>query len=129
MGGNYPNLLTSNSTEHRGKVLVDLFENSVNTPIGRAVEAFFARIGRQIRLNVNLLKTTWMDLAVGDGSMNRFFAISLGYLLAGFLVAVYMNLLSVGNVQSAGRAIRTAVRQQLVVLKVNIIQLLYTAPC
>jgi hypothetical protein len=38
------------------------------------------------------------------------------------LLAMYLNILTVGNVKSAGRAVRSAVRQQLLVLKVCVFQ-------
>lgn len=63
-------------------------------------------------------KATWIELATKDGPLNRFFAVVLGYLIVALLVALYLNVLNVGNVRNAGRAIRNAIRQQLIVLKV-----------
>ena len=82
-------------------------------------EPYFARLGKHVRLNASFTKASWAELANGDGTANRFFAIGLGYFVVGLVVALYLNLLNVGNVQSAGRAIRTAIRQQLIVTKVR----------
>lgn len=62
---------------------------------------------------------TWIELANGDGVINRIFAVVLGYTVVGLFVALYLNILNVGSVQSAGRAVRSAIRQQLIVVKVS----------
>lgn len=51
------------------------------------------------------------------------FAVALGYVVVMILVSIYLNLLTVGNMKTAGRAVRTAVREQLLVLKVCILEL------
>jgi len=58
-------------------------------------------------------------MAFGDGPAERTFAILLGYVVVGLVLAIYLNLFTVGNARSAGRAVRSAVRQQLLVLKVR----------
>ena len=65
------------------------------------------------------MKEAWIELANGDESVNRFFATILGYSIAALVVTIYLNVLSVGSVQNAGRAVRIAIKQQLVVLKVT----------
>ncbi len=60
-------------------------------------------------------------MALGDGTGERFFAIALGYAVIGLLVAFYLNIFTVGSVKSAGRAVRSAVRQQLLVVKVSLL--------
>lgn len=58
-------------------------------------------------------------MALGDGTGERIFAIALGYAVIGLLIAFYLNVFTVGTVKSAGRAVRSAVRQQLLVVKVS----------
>jgi len=58
-------------------------------------------------------------MALGDGTGERIFAIALGYAVIGLLIAFYLNVFTVGTVKSAGRAVRSAVRQQLLVVKVG----------
>lgn len=93
-------------------------DHVTNSPVGRFLEPYFIRLGAWVRLNVVAVKATWIELATKDGSLNRFFAVVLGYLIVALLVALYLNVLNVGNVRNAGRAIRNAIRQQLIVLKV-----------
>ncbi|KAF7309457.1 RING-CH-type domain-containing protein [Mycena indigotica] len=83
-----------------------------------AVEPYFAVLGKEVRVNALHLGEGWTQLALGYGAKDRIFAIFLGYLVLIFLVALYLNLLTVGNMKSAGRAVRTAVREQLLVVKV-----------
>ena len=87
-------------------------------PLGQFLEPYFVILGRSVRSHVATARTIWIDLATKDGTMNRFFAVVFGYLIVAFLVALYLNVLNVGNVRNAGRAIRNAIRQQLIVLKV-----------
>lgn len=65
-------------------------------------------------------QATWTRLALGQGPSERAFAVILGYAVVGLLLSLYLNLLTVGNAKTAGRAVRSAVRQQLLVLKVRI---------
>ncbi|KAK2465700.1 hypothetical protein APHAL10511_002244 [Amanita phalloides] len=81
-------------------------------------EPYFAILGKEVRLGVERLKDSWLRLALGHGPMERLFAVSLGYLIFGLAVAGYLNILTVGTARSAGRAVRSAVRQQLLVIKV-----------
>ncbi|KLO17994.1 hypothetical protein SCHPADRAFT_925510 [Schizopora paradoxa] len=96
------------------------FDKAAETPLGQILEPHFAELGRHVREHSVALKASWIELSYGDGSIHRVFAIALGYLVVGFIVALYLNILNVGNVQSAGRAIRSAIRQQLIVIKVAI---------
>ena len=61
-------------------------------------------------------------MAVGNGTSSRLFAISVGYAIDALLLAIYLNVLPVGSVRSASRAIRNAVRQQLLVVKVRLFE-------
>lgn len=88
----------------------------------RLAERYFAILGEQVRLNFDRLQATWIRLALGFGTVDRIFAVVLGYAVVGLLLALYLNILTVGNVKSAGRAARSAVRQQLLVLKVYTFQ-------
>ena len=84
-------------------------------------EPYFAPLGRTIRLLGSDLRRHWVRLALGNGTAEKMFAIFLGYLVDAILLAVYLNLLNVGSMKSAGRAIRNAVRQQLLVVKVRVL--------
>jgi len=57
-------------------------------------------------------------MSLGRGPVEKAFAIVHGYLLIGISLAVYMNILTVGTIKTAEKALRTAVRQQLLVVKV-----------
>jgi E3 ubiquitin-protein ligase MARCH6 len=90
----------------------------IDSPFIRSAEPHFAAIGKEVRLTAVRLKTTWIRLALGDGTTEKIFAVILGYAVVALLLAMYLNILTVGNVKSAGRAVRSVVRQQLLVLKV-----------
>ncbi|OBZ73915.1 ERAD-associated E3 ubiquitin-protein ligase doa10 [Grifola frondosa] len=81
-------------------------------------EPFFARLGKHVRLWSAEAQSTWLRLAVGDGPNERVFAVLLGYAVIGIVLALYLNVLTVGSVRNAGRAVRNAIRQQLLVVKV-----------
>ena len=81
-------------------------------------EEVFAVFGRHIRVAFVAILEQWVELAEGDGTMERLWAIFLGYAIVAFLAALYLNTITVGNVRSAGRAVRNAIRQQMIVLKV-----------
>lgn len=57
-------------------------------------------------------------MSLGRGPVEKAFAIVLGYFLVGISLAVYMNILTVSTIKTAEKAFRTAVRQQLLVVKV-----------
>ena len=82
-------------------------------------EPYFEALGKEVRISATKAQVTWIELALGNGPSNRVFAVSLGYLVAAFLLCIYLNLLTVGNARTAGLAVRNAVRQQLLVLKVR----------
>ena len=82
-------------------------------------EPYFSPLGEKIRIAWGSLKEHWVMLALGDGTTEKIFAISLGYLVDALLLAIYLNLLTIGSMKSAGRAVRNAVRQQLLVVKVS----------
>ncbi|KAJ6568247.1 hypothetical protein DFH09DRAFT_1261311 [Mycena vulgaris] len=83
-----------------------------------AAEPYFAALGHEVRLSAAQIRTTWTRLALGHGAKEKVFAVALGYVVVMVLVSLYLNLLTVGNMKTAGRAVRTAVREQLLVLKV-----------
>jgi E3 ubiquitin-protein ligase MARCH6 len=82
-------------------------------------EPFFALLGREVRSGVTKFRVGWCRLAVGSGPTERAFAIGLGYSVIGIMLALYLNVLTIGNARSATRAVRNAVRQQLLVIKVS----------
>ena len=57
-------------------------------------------------------------MTLGHGGGERAFAILLGYGVVGTFLAIYLNLFTVGNARTAGRVVRNAIRQQLLVVKV-----------
>lgn len=83
-------------------------------------EPYFAPLGENVRVWWSSLQEHWVRLALGDGTTEKIFAISLGYVVDAILLAIYLNLLTVGSMKSAGRAVRNAVRQQLLVVKVSL---------
>ncbi|KAJ7623737.1 hypothetical protein FB45DRAFT_1089571, partial [Roridomyces roridus] len=83
-----------------------------------AAEPYFAALGKEVRVNAEQFQSAWTRLALGHGPKERVFAVALGYVVVMILVSIYLNLLTVGNMKTAGRAVRTAVREQLLVLKV-----------
>ncbi|KZT70808.1 hypothetical protein DAEQUDRAFT_708092 [Daedalea quercina L-15889] len=89
-----------------------------DSPVFRYIEPYFAPLGSKVRSTSEDAKLTWGRLAVGDGPNDKIFAIVLGYAVMGLLVALYLNVLTIGNVRNAGKAVRSAVRQQLLVVKV-----------
>lgn len=81
-------------------------------------EPYFEALGREVRISSTKAQTAWIELALGSGPSNRVFAVFLGYVVAAFVLSIYLNILTVGNARTAGLAVRNAVRQQLLVLKV-----------
>ncbi|TCD71774.1 hypothetical protein EIP91_003117 [Steccherinum ochraceum] len=84
----------------------------------RLAEPYFAPVGHAVRTQSAEAQDMWVQLAVGSGTSSRLFAIMLGYTVDAILLALYLNVLTVGSVKSAGKAVRNAVRQQLLVVKV-----------
>lgn len=90
-------------------------------PIIVAAEPYVEALGKQARTGSHQVATGWTRMALGDGTGERVFAIGLGYAVIGLLVAFYLNVFTVGSVKSAGRAVRSAVRQQLLVVKASLL--------
>jgi len=97
-------------------------------PILVGVEPYFGALGKQARASSYQVATSWTRLAIGDGTGERVFAIALGYAVIGLLIAFYLNVFTVGSVKSAGRAVRSAVRQQLLVVKVRVLREILLCP-
>lgn len=89
-----------------------------NHPAVQAAESYLEVLGKQVMTSSYQVATSWTRMALGDGTGERIFAIVLGYAVIGLLIAFYLNVFTVGSVKSAGRAVRSAVRQQLLVVKV-----------
>lgn len=85
------------------------------------MEDYFALLGKEVRLGFIKFKGAWYHMAVGSGPAERGFAIGLGYAIITLALALYLNILTVGNARTATRAVRNAVRQQLLVLKVCVL--------
>lgn len=96
------------------------FDRIVSSVI-EAAEPYFAVFGQEIRITFTQVQEIWAKLALGHGPKEKVFAILLGYAVVVLLLALYLNILTVGNMRTAGRAVRTAVRQQLLVLKVSVV--------
>ena len=90
-----------------------------NHPVVAVIEPYLEALGKRVRLSSCQVATGWTRMALGDGTGERIFAIALGYAVIGLLIAFYLNVFTVGTVKSAGRAVRSAVRQQLLVVKVS----------
>ena len=91
-----------------------------DSPVFRYIEPYFAPLGSKVRTGLEDGKVTWTRLASGDGPNERIFAVLLGYFVVALLVALYLNVLTIGNVRNAGKAVRSAVRQQLLVVKARL---------
>lgn len=89
-------------------------------PILARAEPYFEALGKQVRSSSYQVATGWTRMTIGDGTGERVFAIALGYAVIGLLIAFYLNIFTVGSVKSAGRAVRSAVRQQLLVVKARL---------
>lgn len=88
-------------------------------PAVQAAETYLEVLGKQVMTSSYQAATSWTQMALGDGTGERIFAVVLGYAVIGLLIAFYLNVFTVGSVKSAGRAVRSAVRQQLLVVKVG----------
>lgn len=86
----------------------------------RFLEPYFAQLGKEVRVLGHASKESWKELAVGDGTVERVFAVCLGYFVLALILAAYLNLFTVGNARTAGRAVRNVIRQQLLVIKVRL---------
>ncbi|KAG8767308.1 hypothetical protein FRC12_006318 [Ceratobasidium sp. 428] len=82
-----------------------------------SIESRFAALGRAARLFSHAFARRWQQLAVADGTSERAFAISLGYLVLTLVMGIYLGVLNAGAVRGAARALRNAVKQQLIVIK------------
>ncbi|KAH7924153.1 hypothetical protein BV22DRAFT_1091457 [Leucogyrophana mollusca] len=89
-----------------------------DSELARRMEPYFASLGQEVRVTSEQLQASWVRLTYGHGTNERVFAITLGYVVVGLLLALYLNIFTMGNARSAGRAVRNAVRQQLLVVKV-----------
>ncbi|KAH0836469.1 hypothetical protein J3R83DRAFT_8078 [Lanmaoa asiatica] len=103
-------------TPHLSQQINNFFES--NSTIAQLLEPRFAYVGREVRLFTDHFQQSWIRLTLGHGSNERAFAITLGYGVVGIILALYLNVFTVGNARTAGRAVRNAVRQQLLVVKV-----------
>ncbi|CAE6382190.1 unnamed protein product [Rhizoctonia solani] len=82
------------------------------------VESRFAAFGRTVRLFSHAFARRWQQLAIADGTSERAFAICLGYIVLCMIMGIYLGVLNAGAVRGAARALRNAVKQQLIVVKV-----------
>ena len=95
-----------------------LLDKSFDSMLGRLVEPYFASFGQEVRNTIEGVGDWWVRMSLGRGPVEKAFAIVYGYLLIGVSLAIYMNILTVGTIKTAEKAVRTAVRQQLLVVKV-----------
>lgn len=95
-----------------------ILNKGFDSTFGRLVEPYFATLGQEIRHVTDGTSNWWMRMSLGRGPVEKAFAIVFGYFLVGISLAVYMNILTVGTIKTAEKALRTAVRQQLLVVKV-----------
>ncbi len=82
------------------------------------LEPSFAALGKEVRLSAVRFCDWWTDIALGHGSTERASAIILGYAVVALIVALYVHLLAIGN-KEAGRSVKSAFRQHLLVVKVG----------
>ena len=95
-----------------------LLDKSFDSMLGRLVEPYLASFGQEVRNTAEGIGDWWVRMSLGRGPVEKTFAIVYGYLLVGVSLAIYMNILTVGTIKTAEKAVRTAVRQQLLVVKV-----------
>lgn len=91
-----------------------------NSSLAQFSEPHFADLGKYVRLTVASFKSTWTQLAVGRGTSEKIFAVMLGYIVVTILVSFYLNVLTLGTVRSAGRAVRGTIHNQILVAKVAV---------
>ncbi|EIN10123.1 hypothetical protein PUNSTDRAFT_35157, partial [Punctularia strigosozonata HHB-11173 SS5] len=97
--------------------LIDwMFESDVQ--LARWAEPHFAALGRRVRIGATAAAAIWVRMALGNGPLEKIFATILGYAVVGLLLAIYLNMLTAGNMRNAGRAIRSTIRQQFLIIKV-----------
>jgi E3 ubiquitin-protein ligase MARCH6 len=95
-----------------------VMSSAYSIPLG-FTEPYFELLGREVRLTGAKFQAAWTRLALGSETTSRVFAICFGYVVVSLLFCLYLNILTVGNARTAGLAVRNAVRQQLLVLKVR----------
>jgi E3 ubiquitin-protein ligase MARCH6 len=98
--------------------LVDILLESDHPYAQQVLIPTFARLGQKSRLLGARLVDTWTKHATGNGIVDNVFAIVLGYLVLAVLLAIYLNILTIGSMRSAGKAVRQTVRNQLLIAKV-----------
>lgn len=108
----------SNSATPPPTAFLDAFFESDST-LARWAEPRFAELGKQARISSANFQATWIRLALGSDTQEKVFAVALGYGVFTILLALYLNVLTIGTMKTAGRAVRSTVRQQLLVLKVG----------
>lgn len=114
----YPYIGPKNAQDEAKPYIINqVFEH--NSTLAYLAEPHLAALGKEVRTGVSYLQGAWSRLALGYGATEKVFAILLGYIVVGVMLAIYLNLLTVGNVETAGRAIRNTIRQQLLILKVG----------
>ncbi|KAH9849834.1 hypothetical protein C2E23DRAFT_837455 [Lenzites betulinus] len=115
-GGSAPTPSDAATPQPSASYIYRLLEE--DTTVMRFAEPYFAPLGQNVRQWSAQGKEAWVEMAVGDDRQDRIFAICLGYAVVGLALAIYLNVLTVGTMRSAGRAVRSAIRQQLLVVKV-----------
>ncbi|KIY52974.1 hypothetical protein FISHEDRAFT_34386, partial [Fistulina hepatica ATCC 64428] len=113
----YPNILRLAGYD-QPTVVETVVEQTESSHLFSVAEHYFAVLGKAVRENTVSFRQTWVQLSLGTGPSERTFAVFVGYFVASVLVAVYLNILTVGNMLNASRAVRNSIRQQLLVLKV-----------
>jgi hypothetical protein len=101
--------------------VVSLIDRMFDSDVGvvRWAEPYFAVLGKRIRMVATATVALWIRMVLGDGPVEKVFAIVLGYTVVALFLGVYLNILTTSNVRGAGRAIRSTVRQQVLIAKVN----------
>ena len=93
-------------------------EKVFDSALGQLVEPYFSSFGQEIRNTGEGIANWWIRMSLGRGPVEKAFAIVYGYLLIGISLAIYMNILTVGTIKTAEKAVRIVIRQQLLVVKV-----------
>jgi E3 ubiquitin-protein ligase MARCH6 len=97
---------------------MDAIFESNNTYTQEIIIPTFANLGRRTRMFGMHIVVSWTKHALGNSAADQIFAVLLGYAVFAVLLSVYLNILTIGSMRSAGNAVRQTVRNQLLVAKV-----------
>ena len=57
-------------------------------------DAYFAWFGQEVRLMLEQMQDSWVQLTLGHGTQEHTFAIELGYVVVAISLAFYLNIIT-----------------------------------